>query len=199
MKHPLTEPLSTLNKFSQKLPELLSFASRDLECEDIQFLSENGLVQLFEFSFRHAQIRLTFLWQSFIHSRFIFVLSVVNGTFLGIGIVGCAQKGVKSRVLVFSVGFSSFSRFGKEPSSKLFQKSYPVAVWGNRTHFVFLLTALAISIKNADIAYGYILFNVYDISPSDPELIEALSSVWNVLCGKEKTLLNETRKFGSEC
>ena len=56
-----------------------------------------------------------------------------------------------------------------------------------------LLTALAISTKDADIAYGYILFHFDDISPSDPELIEALSSIWGVLCGKEKTLLDESR------
>ena len=58
-----------------------------------------------------------------------------------------------------------------------------------------LLTALAISTENADIAYGYILFHFDDISPSDPELIEALSSIWDVLCGKEKTLLNKSRIY----
>ena len=56
------------------------------------------------------------------------------------------------------------------------------------------LYVLAISTKDADIAYGYILYNFEDVSPSDSELITALKSVWSVICGKEETLLKTKRR-----
>lgn len=47
---------------------------------------------------------------------------------------------------------------------------------------------IAISIKDADIAYGYILYNYKDLSPTDSSLQMALQSILPVLCGKETGL-----------
>lgn len=59
------------------------------------------------------------------------------------------------------------------------------------TSFKFLLS-IAISIQEADIAYGYILYNYKDISANDSSLVKALKAVWKTLCGKEKGLTKKT-------
>lgn len=75
---------------------------------------------------------------------------------------------------------------------KVFQKSYSVATFGNRTT-EFRLSQLAISIQDADISYGYILFNYKDLSPTDSSLQKAIASVWDVLCGNDVGLTGEKR------
>ena len=48
------------------------------------------------------------------------------------------------------------------------------------------------STPEADIAYGYILFNYEDLSPSDASIRKALGGIWRQLCGKEESLEKKT-------
>ena len=52
---------------------------------------------------------------------------------------------------------------------------------------------VAVSTPEADLAYGYILFNYEDLSPGDESVRKALGGVWRQLCGKEESLEKETR------
>ena len=53
---------------------------------------------------------------------------------------------------------------------------------------------IAISIPDADISYGYILYNYKDLTASDSSLQKAMSAIWNVLCGKDSGLLDKPSK-----
>lgn len=80
----------------------------------------------------------------------------------------------------------------EKPSKKVFQKSYPVALWGKRMCFV-LFSLVAVSSPIADLTYGYILYNYKDLSTGDEEVRGALQSIWKRLCGKDTTLSKKPR------
>ena len=50
---------------------------------------------------------------------------------------------------------------------------------------------IAISIADADISYGYILYNYKDLTATDSSLQKALRAIWDVLCGKDRGLLKQ--------
>ena len=60
-----------------------------------------------------------------------------------------------------------------------------------------LFFILAISTKEDDISYGYILSHFQDIPASDESLQNALKAVWKTLCGSEKGLVEKQRMIYS--
>ena len=54
---------------------------------------------------------------------------------------------------------------------------------------------IAISIADADISYGYILYNYKDLTATDSSLQKALRAIWDVLCGKDRGLLKQPSNF----